>query len=73
MYSFIINKGDDEPILKDMRCSIDEKFDVFIYGDYYIGAENNYNPIRKVLKTNMEGLFRLQEEISQAIKRIVKK
>ena len=71
----IINKGDiiDEPILKDMRCSIDEKFDVFIYGDYYIGAENNYNPIRKVLKTNMEGLFRLQEEINQAIKRIVKK
>lgn len=66
-------------ILRDIRCfpqirrvGVEDKIIAYISGDYYIGAENKYNPIRESIVVDLDGLFRLQREINEAIEQIAR-
>jgi hypothetical protein len=65
-----------DPVLRDVRIQMlrvrgDDSIVAEVYGDYYIGAENNYQPIYKSITVDLDGLFRLQREVAEAIQLVV--
>lgn len=65
----------ENEVVRDCFCrpyNKDGKLVAVTGGDVYVGEENNYRPIRRYFVVDLEGLFRLQREVAEAIERIAK-
>ena len=66
--------------VRDVKCSaIDDNATLYVGGatfyvggDVYIGAANNYKPIKNYIIVDVDGLFRLQREINETIERLAR-
>jgi hypothetical protein len=65
----------ENEVVRDCFCrpyNKEGKLVAVVGGDIYIGEENNYRPIRRYVTLDLEGLFRMQREIAEAIETIAK-